>query len=166
MSDLQITAEPGVQQIIITATVDAPVDLAFRAYTEPELVAQWLGPRGYETVIDRLEIRDGGRWRYVHRGGDGDDAAFHGVFHGTPSTDGIVQTFEYEGWPGRVSLDTVTFEERDGRTIVRTNSVFPSVEARDAMVEAGMAQGVEEGYERLDELAARLTGRTIKTRHD
>jgi uncharacterized protein YndB with AHSA1/START domain len=166
MGELEVIAEPGVPQVRYTRELDAPLDLVVRAYVEPELVAQWLGPRGYETVIDRFEARDGGRWRYVHHGPDGSRDAFHGVFHGTPSRDGIVQTFEYEGWPGLVSLDTVSFEERDGRTIVRSNSVFQSVEFRDAMVEHGMQQGVEEGFERLDELLGRLGGQTIKTRHD
>ena len=81
--------------------------------------------------------------------------AFHGVFHGDPSPDGIVQTFEYEGMPGHVSMDTVTFEERDGKTVVRTNSLFQSIEDRDGMVESGMADGMSEGYDRLDELLAR-----------
>ena len=67
-----------------------------------------------------------------------------------------MQTFEYEGAPGHVSMDTVTFEEREGRTTVRTNTVFQSVEARDAMVDAGMAGGMREGYEQLDELLAKL----------
>lgn len=78
------------------------------------------------------------------------------MFHGDPSPDGIVQTFEFEGAPGHVSMDTATFEERDGKTIVRINSVFQSVQARDAMVDAGMASGMSEGYERLDDLLARL----------
>ena len=86
---------------------------------------------------------------------DGNEHGFHGVFHGEPSLDGIVQTFEYEGVPGHVSMDTVTFEERDGKTVVRTNSVFQSVEDRDGMYESGMADGMNEGYDRLDELLAK-----------
>ena len=78
------------------------------------------------------------------------------MFHGTPSPDGMVQTFEFEGAPGHVSMDTLTMQEQGGRTIVRTNSLFQSVEARDAMVEHGMAEGMSEGYERLDELLAKL----------
>jgi uncharacterized protein YndB with AHSA1/START domain len=156
MSKTRITAEPGIPQVIIEREFDAPRGLVFRAYTEPELLAQWLGPRNLTMKIDRYEVRDGGTWRYVHIDPDGNEYGFHGVFHGDPSLDGIVQTFEFEGAPGHVQLETLTFEERNGKTLARTNSVFQSVEARDAMIESGMEQGVNEGYERLDELLASL----------
>jgi uncharacterized protein YndB with AHSA1/START domain len=106
--------------------------------------------------IDRYDLRDGGTWRYEHTDDAGNAFGFHGVFHGEPSPDGIVQTFEFEGAPGHVSMDTVTFEERGGTTTVRTNTVFQSVKARDAMYESGMADGMREGYERLEELLAKL----------
>ena len=156
MNELQITAEPGVPQVITTRTFDAPRDLVFRAFVEPDLLVQWLGPRKYTMTIDRFDVRDGGSWRYVHSDDQGNAFGFHGVFHGEPSPDGFVQTFEFEGAPGHVSMDTVTFEEHDGKTTVRTNSVFQSVEARDAMVQSGMAEGMNDGYERLDELLAKL----------
>jgi uncharacterized protein YndB with AHSA1/START domain len=151
-----ITAEPGIPQILIEREFDAPRDLIYRAWTEPELLKQWLGPRGYTMEIDRYDPRDGGTWRYVHRDEQGNAYGFHGVFHGDPSPDRIVQTFEFEGAPGSVSLDTLTLEERDGRTLARTNSVFQSIEARDAMIASGMEHGVNDGYERLDELIATL----------
>jgi uncharacterized protein YndB with AHSA1/START domain len=157
MTKTQIIAAPGMPQILITREFNAPRDLVFRAYTDPELLVQWLGPHGTTMTIDRFEVRDGGTWRYLSRDADGAEFAFHGVFHGTPSPDGIVQTFEFEGWPGHVSLETATFEERAGRTLVRLNSVYQSVEDRDQMVESGMEQGINEGYERLDDLLARLT---------
>jgi uncharacterized protein YndB with AHSA1/START domain len=156
-AETQITAEPGVPQIVITREFDAPRELLFRAFTEPELLEQWLGPRRLTMIIDHFDVRHGGTWRYIHRGADGTDAAFHGVFHGTPSPDGgIVQTFEYEGAPGHVSLEAITFEEHDGKTLVRTNDVFQSVADRDAAIQSGMEVGVNEGYERLDELLTRL----------
>ena len=152
----QIHAEPGVPQIVITREFDAPRELLFRAYTDPELLAHWLGPRRLMAVFDQYELRDGGIWRFIHRDAEGNEFGFHGVFHGTPSPDGIVRTFEYEGAPGHVSLETLTFEERGGRTLVRTNAVFQSVVARDATIESGMESGVREGYERLEELLDRL----------
>jgi uncharacterized protein YndB with AHSA1/START domain len=157
MATTQIIAEPGSPQIVVTREFNAPRDLVFRAYTDPALLVQWLGPHGTTMTIDRFEVRDGGTWRYVSWDAGGAEYAFHGVFHGTPSPEGIVQTFEYEGWPGHVSLDTATFDERDGRTMVRLNSVFQSVENRDRMVESGMEQGINEGFERLENLLARLT---------
>lgn len=156
MGKTQFTAEPGIPQIISEREFDAPRELLFRAWTEPDLLKQWLGPRNLTMEIDRYDVRDGGTWRYVHRDDEGNEYAFHGVFHGDPSPDGMVQTFEYEGYPGHVSLDTLTFEERDGKTIVRTNTVFQSVEARDGMMQSGMEVGVNDGYDRLDALIAKL----------
>jgi uncharacterized protein YndB with AHSA1/START domain len=153
----QIVAEPGVPQIVITREFDAPLARLYLVHTDPELLVQWLGPRRLATHVERWDIRDGGTWRYINRDDDGTEYGFHGVFHGTPSPEGgIVQTFEFEGTPGHVSLQTVTFsEERGGTTLVRVNAVFQSVEDRDAMLESGMEEGVNEGYERLDELLAR-----------
>ena len=156
MTGIQITAEPGVPQVLTARTFDAPRDLVFRAFTDPDLLVRWLGPRKYTMTIERYEVRDGGTYRYVHADDAGNAFGFHGVFHGEPSPDGFVQTFEFEGAPGHVSMDTLTLEEQDGATTVRTNSVFQSVEARDAMVQSGMAAGMNEGYDRLDELLATL----------
>jgi len=152
----EITAPAGVPFIDIRREFDAPRELLYRAYTEPELVKQWLGPSKYEMVIDRWEPRDGGTWRYVHRDDDGNAYGFHGVFHGPQTVDGMLQTFEFEGAPGHVSLDSLNFDERGGRTVIRTHSVYQSLEARDAMVASGMGEGVNEGFKRLDELIARL----------
>jgi uncharacterized protein YndB with AHSA1/START domain len=156
MPDTKITAEPGVPQVIITREFDAPRDLVFRAYIEPDLLVQWLGPCNLTMTIDRYEPRDGGSWRYVHTDPEGNAHGFHGLFHGTPTPEGIVQTFEYEGVPGHVKLDTVTMTEQDGRTLVRTVASFQSVEDRDGMIAAGMEQGVREGNDQLAELLAKL----------
>src|SRR5438876_7400132 len=156
LAKIEVTAEPGVPFIDTARQFDAPRDLLFRAFTDPELLVQWLGPRKYTMKIDRYDVRDGGSWRYLHQGADGNEFGFHGVFHGTPSPEGMVQTFEFEGVPGHVSLDAIVFEERDGRTVVRSHSVYQSVEDRDAMVQSGMAEGMNEGYDRLEELIARL----------
>ena len=156
MATTRITAAPGVPYIEITREFAATRDLLFRAHTDPELMVQWLGPRRLAMTVDRMELRDGGTWRYIHRDADGAEYGFHGVFHGTPSPDGIVQTFEFEGAPGHVSLDSLTFDEQDGRTVLHAKSVHQSVEARDAMVASGMEGGLTEGYQRLDELIAKL----------
>ena len=161
MTEMKVTAEPGVPQVLTEREFDARRELLYRAFTEPDLLTQWLGPRQYTMKVDHFDLRDGGSYRYLHVGDDGTAHGFHGVFHGEPSLDGMVQTFEYEGVPGHVSLDTVTFEERGGTTVVRTNSVFQSVEDRDGMVQSGMADGMNEGYDRLDE----LLNTTLKSRH-
>jgi uncharacterized protein YndB with AHSA1/START domain len=156
MTTTQVTAEPGTPYIDFIREFDAPRDLLFRAHTDPELLVQWLGPRRLTMVIDRYDVKDGGKWRYIHRDQDGTEFGFHGVFHGTPSPDGMVQTFEFEGAPGHVSLDQITFEARNGRTVLHGHSVFQSVQARDAMVQSGMEGGLSEAYERLDELIPKL----------
>lgn len=159
MSKTQITAEPGMPQIIVSCEFDAPRDLVFRAHTDPELLVRWLGPRDLALTVERFEVRDGGRWRYVHRDSDGNSYGFHGVFHGDPSPDAIVQTFEFEGAPGHVKLDTTTLEQRGARTLVRTVSAFASVEDRDAMIASGMERGTHDSAERLAELLVTLQAR-------
>ena len=155
MTKTVITAEPGMPLITITREFDAPRDLVFRAHIDPELLVQWLGPRGLTTTIDRYDAHDGGTWRYVQKDADGNEYGFHGVFHGTPSPDAIVQTFEFEGVPGHVMLATTTLEQRDGRTLMRSVSSFQSVEDRDGMAASGMEHGVRDSGDRLEELLAR-----------
>jgi uncharacterized protein YndB with AHSA1/START domain len=152
----EITVEPGSPLIVMTRDFDAPRDLVFRAYTDPQLLVQWLGPRELTTTVDQYDVRDGGRWRYVQRGPDGHEHGFHGIFHGAPSPEAIVQTFEYEGVPGHVMLQTTTLDERGRTTLARTVSSFQSVADRDAMVASGMERGVHDSDERLDEVLARL----------
>ena len=153
----EIVAEPGTQQIVITRTFAAPRELVYRAYTDPELLVQWMGPKRLTMTVERHELRDGGRYRYVHRDENGVEAGFHGVFHGEPSLDGgVVRTFEFEGYPGHVSLETLILEERDGKTLSRTVAVFQSVEDRDGMIASGMESGASDSMEKLDALLTRL----------
>jgi uncharacterized protein YndB with AHSA1/START domain len=156
MSATQIDAPTDVPFIDVTREFDAPRELVFRAYTDPELLAQWLGPRKYRMTVDTWEPRDGGRWRFVHSDDQGNAWGFHGVFHGDQTPDGMLQTWEFEGAPGNVSLEALTLEEQDGKTIARTHSVYQSIEARDAMIESGMEEGMNDGFDRLDELLAKL----------
>ncbi len=156
----RIEAPAGLPFVDIERDFDAPRELLYRAYTEPELIAQWLGPRGYEMVIDHWDARSGGAYRYIHRNPAGEEFAFHGVFHSLV-IDHMVQTFEFEGAPGHVSLDALVFEDLGGgRTRIRTHTVFQTVEGRDGMVAAGMERGVVEGFDRLDELVGRLAAPT------
>jgi uncharacterized protein YndB with AHSA1/START domain len=151
---LIVTAEPGKQDVTITREFDAPRDLVFRAHTDPKLYVQWLGPRGYEMVLDVFEPHSGGRYRYIHKDQNGNEFGFHGVFHEI-SDDLMIQTFEFEGLPekGHVTLDTMRLEDLPGnRTRLTIQSLFRSVEDRDGMVQSGMESGMREGYERLDEL--------------
>lgn len=156
MAKTQITAVPGLPLIEITREFEASPDLLFRAHMDPELLVQWLGPRRMTMVVERLDAHDGGVWRFLHRDADGNEYGFHGVFHGTPSVDGIVRTFEFDGAPGHVSLEKATFEERGGKTLLRQSAAYQSVAARDAMIQSGMESGVNDSMDRLEDLCARL----------
>jgi uncharacterized protein YndB with AHSA1/START domain len=156
MSKTQIDAPAGVPFVDITREFDAPLELVRRAWTDPDLVKQWLGPRKYEMVIERWEPRAGGAYRYIHRDEAGNEFGFHGVFHSS-DPDNMVQTFEFEGMPGHVSLDKLELADiGSGRTRAHIHSVYQSLEDRDGMVAAGMGDGVSEGFERLDELLATM----------
>ena len=153
-----ITAEPGKQELFVTREFDAPRDLVYRAHTEPDLYVQWLGPRGYKMVLETFEPYSGGRWRYVHRDQDGNEFGFHGVFHEI-SPERLIQTFEFEGLPerGHVILETMKLEPLPGdRTRVTIQSVYQSIEDRDGMIQAGMEDGMNQGYEKLDEILKNL----------
>jgi uncharacterized protein YndB with AHSA1/START domain len=157
MGKTQITAEPGIPQIITTREFNAPRELLFRAHTEPDLLARWLGPRDLSLKIERYDARDGGAWRYITTDAHGNSFGFHGLFHGDPTPDAIVQTFEFEGAPGHVALQTVTFTERGDVTLATTVVAFQSVADRDAMVASGMDRGVQDSGDRLAELLTELT---------
>ena len=151
---LKVEAPAWVPFIDWEREFDAPVEAVFRAHKEPDLIKQWLGPRAYEMDIDSYDFRTGGRYRYLHRA-DGEEYAFNGVFHVVRENEFAIQTFEFEGFPDVVSIESMTFEALDdGRSRVRGHSTYPSMEARDGMVESGMESGMSEGYERLDEVLA------------
>jgi uncharacterized protein YndB with AHSA1/START domain len=151
----KVTATPGGREVIIEREFDAPREKVWEAWTNPDLLKQWLGPRKYEMTIEKYDFKPGGSYRYIHKGEDG-EFAFYGVFHGIYGQEKMVQTFEFEGLPepGHVSLDTLTLEEKDGKTKAMTISVFQTPEDRDGMIQSGMEKGVTEGYERLDDLLA------------
>lgn len=150
-----VNAEPGKQELFIIREFDAPRELVFKAHIDPKLFAQWLGPHGYEMILETFEPVSGGKYRYIHKDKDGNEYGFHGTFHAM-SMDNMVQTFEFEGYPGHVSLDCMTLEELPkGRTKATIHSVFQSVSDRDGMIQNGMEKGVREGYERLDDILAK-----------
>ena len=161
MTGTTITAQPGTPFIEVVREFDAPPALLFRASTDPELVAQWLGPREVEIRVFEHDARPGGRYRYVHVDREGEHY-FNGVFHTVVPDETIVRTFEYEGWPGNVSLESSTFESLDGgRTRLSMRSVYPTVEARDSMVESGMEHGIRDSMDRLAALVGPARGQVV-----
>jgi uncharacterized protein YndB with AHSA1/START domain len=148
----EIIADVKVPLIRIIREFDAAAEKVFRAHTDPEVVPQWLGPRRHEMRVDHWDCRDGGSYRYVHAS-DGNEYWFHGSFHEVRPNDLIVQTFTFEGYPEGVALEKLQLEDLgDGRTRLIATSLVDSFEARDAMIASGMAEGIIECYERLDEV--------------
>jgi uncharacterized protein YndB with AHSA1/START domain len=149
-----VTAQPGVPFVDVVREFDAPVASVIRAYTDPALLVQWMGPHGYEMDLKEYDARPGGLWHYVHTDQEGNSYEFHGVFHSV-TDDSIVQTFEFAGAPGQVSLDSVRFEDAGGgRTRVSSHTVFQTLESRDGMMSSGMETGMTQGNERLDAVLA------------
>lgn len=158
-NETTITAEPGKHDYFIVREFDAPRELVFKAFTDPELVTKWLGPYGLKMTIEKYESKDGGSYRYIHEDQNGNRHFFRGVNHEVLSPERIIGTFEYEGLPerGHVALQTAKFEALPGgRTRFTSQSLFQSVADRDGMLRSGMERGVKQGFERLDEVLTNL----------
>ncbi len=160
MSKLNLTVEPGKNDFRYTRVLDAPRELVYRAYTDPDLLRQWLGPRRLTMTLCNMDVRPGGSWRFVHADNEGHEYGFHGVFHDVKPNERLVRTFEWEGMPGHVSLETAEFEEQGDKTLIKGQSVFQSVEDRDGMVSSGM----EAGWEQLDEALEQFKKRELAGR--
>ena len=147
LSDLEIALE---------RSFDAPRSLVFEAFTKAEHLRHWWGPKGSTTSVCDVDARPGGAWRMVVSERDGADQGFRGEFREVVPPERLTWTFEWEGLPGHISVDTLTFSERDGVTTVRGTSRFGTVEDRDGMLQSGMEEGAAETYERLDEYLEEL----------
>jgi uncharacterized protein YndB with AHSA1/START domain len=154
-SRAQITT-PTDREIHIERVFDAPRDRVWRACTDPALIAQWWG-RGNKLVVEKFEFVRGGHWRYVEHS-DGQTHGFEGRFREITPKDRVVQTFEWDGMPGYVIIETAIFEDLgDGRTRVSTTSLFHTTEERDGFLASGMEGGLNDAYAALDRLLATMT---------
>lgn len=154
MSRMILIAEPGIQETVITYTFDAPRDKVFTIFTDPGLIPQWWGPRYLTTEVEKMEVQPGGIWRYIQRDEAGNLFAFKGVYHEVLPPERLTYTFEYEGEPGHILLETVSFEAQDDKTKIIEKAVYQSVQDRDDMLIEGMEGGARESLERLSELLA------------
>ena len=146
---------PADREIRIERVFDAPRERVFGVYTDPELISEWWGPRGTTTHVDEMQPQTGGRWRFVCKNPDGSEDAFRGAYREITPHERVVQTFEWEGMPGHVSVETAVFEDLGDKTKVVTTTLFHTNEERDGMLGA-MEPGMNETYQRLDELLERL----------
>jgi uncharacterized protein YndB with AHSA1/START domain len=151
-----VVTTPGEREIHAEREFDAPRDRVYAAYTDPKLIPEWWGPRGTTAVVEQMDVQPGGGWRFVIQNSDGSETAFRGTYREVSPPERIVQTFEWEGMPGHVSVETATFEDLGDRTKVTTTSLFHTTEERDGMIGSGMEGGLQETYERLDAVLARL----------
>ncbi len=147
-----IVVEPGKQEIEVTHVFDVPREKLFRVMNDPKLIPEWWGPAYLTTTVERYEAKPGGSWRFIQQGETGEQHAFRGVFHDVEAPGRMVLTFEYEGEPGHVALQTITLEDVGGKTLLREHTVFQSVADRDGMVQAGMEVGVRDSMQRLDKI--------------
>jgi uncharacterized protein YndB with AHSA1/START domain len=145
---------PSDREIVMERIFDAPRELVFKAFTEPALIPKWWGQRNTTTTVDKMEVKPGGLWRFVQRDADGNEYGFNGQYREIVPPERLAYTFEFEGMPGHMLLETVTFEEQAGKTKVKVLSLFDSVEDRDGMLQSGMETGANESYDRLAELLA------------
>ncbi|CAN5425996.1 SRPBCC family protein [soil metagenome] len=155
-SALNLLAPVDTLAMEFTREFDAPVAAVFRAHAEPDLVTQWLGPSRNEMVIERWDFSTGGGYRYLHRGPDGDEYWFNGVFHAVRPNELVIQTFEFAGAPDMVNIEFLRFEDLGGRTRLSGRSICPTIEARDGLLQSGMEGGMSEGYVRLEELLGKV----------
>ena len=148
---------PSDREIVGSRIMDAPPELVFKAYTDPDLIPRWWGPRRYATTVDKMDLRPGGVWRFVHRAADGGEYAFNGVYREIVPPKRLVYTFNYEGAPGHEAIETVTFEEAEGgKTKMTDHMLFETREERDGMLNSGMEEGAAETIDRLAELLREL----------
>jgi len=147
---------PTDREIHIERVFDAPRDLVFATFTDPQLIPEWWGPRDGTTVVDEMDVRAGGSWRFITADCDGNETAFRGTYREVTPPERLVQTFEWEGMPGHVCIETAVFEDLGDRTRVINTSLFHTTEERDGMLASGMERGLNETYARMDELLARL----------
>ena len=153
---LEIIAEPGKTSFTTTRVVDAPRALVFEAFTKCEHLKRWMGPCNVTMVSCETDLRPGGRYRFVFRSPDGNEAGFSGEFREVVRPERIVRTFVFEPIPDAAALETLELVENNGKTTIKTTTLHKTVENRDGHVNSGMEAGMTAGYARLDELLAGL----------
>lgn len=144
----------GDREIRIERLFDAPREAVWEAFTDPALIPEWWGPRDQIAQVDTMDVRPGGAWRFTSPTSDGQTTGFRGEYREVVAPERLVQTFEWEGMPGHVAVETMTLEDLGDQTRMVVTSVFPGPEDRDGMLASGMERGMQETYQRLDEVLA------------
>jgi uncharacterized protein YndB with AHSA1/START domain len=145
---------PSDREIVMSRTFDAPRELVFEAWTKPEHVRHWWGLRSAKMLVCEAEVRPGGSWRYVTADSDGHEVPFTGVYQEITPPERLVYSEVYDIEPfnlGAPAVNTVTFSEEGGRTLLTITTVYPSKEVRDFVLGTGMEGGAAESFDRLAE---------------
>lgn len=154
---LKVTT-PSDREIVLTRDFDAPRHLVFDAFSRPELLRRWFGPRGWSLIVCEVDLKVGGGFRFVLRSPDGVDMGMRGVYREIVPPERSVHVESFDDFPGE-SLVTAGFVEQDGKTTLTATVVYPSREVRDAVIQSGMEHGAAESYDKLAELLASAEGR-------
>ena len=153
MSKNNLVVEREKLQFTMSRVLDAPRELVWKVTTDPELIPQWWGPHQYTTVVDKMDLRVGGAWRYIQSDAEGNKFAFNGVFKEIQPPRRLSYTFEFEPMAGHISTDTVTYEELpDGKTRMTSTTTFNTLEDLEGMLQSGMEDGSVETWDRLEAL--------------
>jgi uncharacterized protein YndB with AHSA1/START domain len=152
---------PGERQILIERHFDASAELVYRAYTTPELVKRWWHANRGEATIVEIDLREGGKWRHVMVADDGSEVGFHGEYREIVPNERLVSTEMWEGetetgYPTDPTVNTATFSEVDGRTALTILVEAPTKEIRDAIIESGMEDGLQDALDLLEEVSVSL----------
>jgi len=152
MSKNNLVVEREKLQFTMSREFSAPIEKVWKAYTDPEAVAKWWGQRRSKTIVDKMDVRVGGKWRYIQREKDGTEYAFNGEYIEVEAPTKLTSTFEFEPMPGHIITDHATFESLpDGRTKMTVVSTFDNLEDLDGMIASGMESGAEESWDQLEE---------------
>ena len=151
-----VLTTPSDKEVLLTRVVNAPPDVAFKAFTDPELIPKWWGPRDMTTTVDKMEVRPGGKWRFIQHDQQGKEFAFNGEYSEVVPNQKIVNTFEFEPMAGHISVEHITFQEMDGKTKVTDLVKYDSKADRDGMLQTGMEEGAAETWDRFEELLAEM----------
>lgn len=155
-------ATPTDREIVLTRVFDAPRGLVFDAFTKPELLERWFGPRGWSLVVCEVDLKVGGGFRFVLRGPDGTDLGMRGVWREIVRPERSVHMESFDDFPGESQVTTVLVEEA-GKTTLTATVLYPSREVRDTVIQSGMEHGAAESYDKLAELLPSLAARTDKS---
>lgn len=157
MSRNNLVVDRAERAFTMSRVFDAPREFVWKVYTDPALVPKWWGPSNMATIVDKMEVKVGGVWRYIHKDVEGNEYAFNGVYTEVEAPERLTYTFEFEPMAGHVSTDSIVFEQLpDGRTKITARTTFDTLEDLEGMLQSGMEGGAVETWDRLEELLAKV----------